>query len=127
MGQAKSRFKAASQGQLQRIVFVDEVPKEAHLRRYQFADACIDTYPCNGHTTTVDALYAGAPVVTLRDGKCMASRVSESALVNGLKLDCLVAVDEKELKEKLVCLLTNTNLYALVICFIHCGNHCQPL
>ncbi len=50
-----------------------------HVARAQAADLALDTFPCNGHTTTSDMLWAGLPVVTLK-GQNFASRVSESLL-----------------------------------------------
>lgn len=48
-----------------RIIFSNEVSKEEHLRRSQLADLCLDTYAVNGHTTTMDMLWAGTPVITI--------------------------------------------------------------
>ena len=48
-----------------RIVFSPVAPKEEHVRRGQLADVCLDTPLCNGHTTGVDVLWAGTPMVTL--------------------------------------------------------------
>jgi predicted O-linked N-acetylglucosamine transferase (SPINDLY family) len=63
-----------------RIIFAKRVPRvEDHLARYRHADLCLDTFPYNGHTTTSDALFMGAPVVT-RAGTSFASRVATSLL-----------------------------------------------
>jgi len=35
------------------------------VRRGQLADVCLDTPICNGHTTGMDVLWAGTPMVTL--------------------------------------------------------------
>ena len=48
-----------------------------HLARLGLADLFLDTYPYNAHTTAVDALAAGVPVLTLR-GRSFASRVATS-------------------------------------------------
>ena len=45
----------------------------------QLADLALDTWTCNGHTTTSDALWAGVPVVA-RSGRHFASRVAASCL-----------------------------------------------
>ncbi len=74
-----------------RLVFADIVPVEDHLRRLPQADIALDTAPCNGHTTTSDALWAGVPVITLR-GTSFAGRVSES-LLTAVGLGELVAQD----------------------------------
>jgi predicted O-linked N-acetylglucosamine transferase (SPINDLY family) len=48
-----------------RLVFAPPVGMEAHLARIGAADLALDSWPCNGHTTTSDALAAGVPVVTM--------------------------------------------------------------
>ena len=35
------------------------------MRRGQLADVCLDTPICNGHTTGMDVLWAGTPMVTM--------------------------------------------------------------
>ena len=68
-----------------RIIFADKKPQDQHLNRLPLGDLALDTYPCCGHTTTSDALYAGLPVLTLA-GKSFHSRVSASLLkVQGLE------------------------------------------
>ena len=47
--------------------------KEEHVRRGQLVDVCLDTPLCNGHTTGMDVLWAGTPMVTL-PGETLASR-----------------------------------------------------
>lgn len=39
--------------------------QEEHVRRGQLADLCLDTPLCNGHTTGMDVLWAGTPMITL--------------------------------------------------------------
>lgn len=56
-----------------RVVFSKIACKEEHVRRGQLADVCLDTPLCNGHTTAMDVLWAGTPVVTL-PGETLASR-----------------------------------------------------
>ncbi|KAL5012673.1 hypothetical protein ScPMuIL_011224 [Solemya velum] len=62
-----------------RIIFSPVAPKEEHVRRGQLADVCLDTPLCNGHTTGMDVLWAGTPMVTLH-GETLASRVAASQL-----------------------------------------------
>ena len=64
---------------MNRLIFAQRLPLDDHLSRYQLADLCIDTFPCNGHTTTSDALWTGIPVVTLA-GESFSSRVAASLL-----------------------------------------------
>ncbi|CAH1776946.1 unnamed protein product [Owenia fusiformis] len=61
------------------IVFSPVAPKEEHVRRGQLADVCLDTPLCNGHTTGMDVLWAGTPMVTL-PAETLASRVAASQL-----------------------------------------------
>jgi len=63
----------------ERLIFMPRAKLADHLRRLGAADLALDSWPCNGHTTTSDALWAGVPVVTLR-GSNFAGRVSESLL-----------------------------------------------
>jgi len=62
-----------------RIVFSNVAAKEEHVRRGQLVDVCLDTPLCNGHTTGMDVLWAGTPMVTLV-GETLASRVAASQL-----------------------------------------------
>jgi protein O-GlcNAc transferase len=62
-----------------RIIFSNVAAKEEHVRRGQLADVCLDTPLCNGHTTSMDVLWAGTPVITLAS-ETLASRVAASQL-----------------------------------------------
>lgn len=62
-----------------RLIFSPMRQHTEHLLRYRLADVCLDTFVYNGHTTTVDALSMGIPVVTLR-GQSVVSRVAASML-----------------------------------------------
>ncbi|XP_022697467.1 UDP-N-acetylglucosamine--peptide N-acetylglucosaminyltransferase 110 kDa subunit-like isoform X2 [Varroa jacobsoni] len=62
-----------------RVVFSNVAAKEEHVRRGQLADVCLDTPLCNGHTTGMDVLWAGTPMVTL-PLETLASRVASSQL-----------------------------------------------
>ena len=74
-----------------RIHFAKKMAYPDHIARLQAADLGLDTFPCNGHTTTSDTLWAGVPVLTMR-GTTFASRVSES-LLKAIGLEELVAAD----------------------------------
>nr|CAB3264558.1 UDP-N-acetylglucosamine--peptide N-acetylglucosaminyltransferase 110 kDa subunit [Phallusia mammillata] len=77
-----------------RIIFSPVAPKEEHVRRGQLADICLDTPLCNGHTTGMDVLWAGCPMVTLPK-ETLASRVASSQLAT---LGCseLIATNRDE-------------------------------
>lgn len=48
-----------------KIIFSNVAAKEEHVRRGQLADVCLDTPLCNGHTTGMDILWTGTPMITL--------------------------------------------------------------
>lgn len=64
----------------QRIFFSRKVLHEEHLSRYRCVDVFLDTFSCNAHTTAIEALAAGVPVVTL-PGLTVVSRVCSSLLI----------------------------------------------
>lgn len=80
-----------------RIIFSKIACKEEHVRRGQLADVCLDTPLCNGHTTTMDILWAGTPVVTL-PGETLASRVAASQL-KALNCPELIAKSQQEYED----------------------------
>jgi len=63
-----------------RLVFAPRLPSIAdHLARYRVADLALDTHPYTSHTTAVDILWAGLPLITLQ-GDTFAGRVASSVL-----------------------------------------------
>ena len=80
-----------------RVIFSPVAPKEEHVRRGRLADLCLDTPLCNGHTTGMDVLWAGTPVLTL-PLETLASRVAASQLY-ALGFPELVASSRKEYED----------------------------
>ncbi len=77
-----------------RIVFATRIdPMEDHLARYRLADLFLDTSPYNAHTTAMDSLKAGVPIISLA-GKSFASRVGAS-LLTAVGLPELITHDEQ--------------------------------
>lgn len=68
--------------------------QEEHVRRGQLADVCLDTPLCNGHTTGMDVLWAGTPMVCLPK-ETLASRVASSQL-KALGCTELIARDKED-------------------------------
>lgn len=62
-----------------RLAFAARLPQAEHLARQRLADLFLDTLPCNAHTTTSDALWAGLPVLTCIGG-AFAGRVAASVV-----------------------------------------------
>jgi protein O-GlcNAc transferase len=77
-----------------RVGFIDRGSREDYLRAYRQIDIALDTVPYNGHTTSLDALWMGVPVVTLI-GQTIAGRAGFSQASN-LKLTELVAKTDEE-------------------------------
>ncbi len=73
----------------ERIDFVERLPSREYMELYHRIDIALDTLPYNGHTTTLDGLWMGVPVVTLVGGTTV-GRAGFSQLSN-LALSDLVA------------------------------------
>ncbi len=74
---------------------LEMVPGDAdladHLARYRDVDIALDPFPCNGGTTSLEALWMGVPVVTMA-GETFMSRQGLTFL-GLLGLDDLIAAD----------------------------------
>jgi predicted O-linked N-acetylglucosamine transferase (SPINDLY family) len=65
----------------ERIEFVVERPRREYLELYHRIDVMLDSFPYNGHTTSLDAMWMGVPVVSLA-GEQIVSRAGLSQLSN---------------------------------------------
>lgn len=65
----------------QRVRFVDKGPRQQYLEYYHELDIALDTLPYNGHTTSLDALWMGVPLVTLV-GQTVVGRAGLSQLTS---------------------------------------------
>ena len=83
-----------------RLVFAPYWTHERHLGRLTHADLMVDTFHYNAHTTTLDALAAGVPVLTCT-GTTMPSRAATSML-KAFGLTELVASDFAQYEERLL-------------------------
>jgi len=77
-----------------RIEFVDRSGRLDYLSRYREIDICLDTFPYNGHTTSLDALWMGVPTVTLT-GHTVVGRAGVSQALN-VDLPELIATTQEE-------------------------------
>jgi predicted O-linked N-acetylglucosamine transferase (SPINDLY family) len=64
-----------------RVEFFPRLPVAEYLSRYSMMDIALDTFPCAGGTTTLDALWMGVPVVSIA-GERPFSRGGASILGN---------------------------------------------
>jgi len=81
-----------------------------HLQLYGLVDVALDTYPYHGTTTTCEALWMGAPVVTLA-GRTHASRVGASLLTSA-GLPELIAQTPEQYVEIAAALIENPSRLA---------------
>ncbi len=79
-----------------RVKLIDRTPGlDAHLTAYNQVDIALDPYPYTGTTTTVEALWMGVPVLTLKGDRFVA-HVGESLLSN-VGLESWIASSEADL------------------------------
>ena len=77
-----------------RIFFSEKIEYQKYLERFQLADLFLDTYPYGGHTTSIEALSSGLPILTMQ-GEGFQSRVTASLLKN-LELDELITSNKED-------------------------------
>ena len=88
-----------------RIIYAERIKlMEDHLSRYSLANLFLDTHPYNAHTTSVDALKTGVPVITLM-GESFASRVAAS-LLSAVGLPELISSSQDKYEELAIDLAT---------------------
>lgn len=62
-----------------RLVFAPRVTHAEHITRFRLADVFLDTFSCNAHTTCIESLAAGVPVLTM-PGETVVARVAAGLL-----------------------------------------------
>ena len=94
-----------------RLIFANRAPSSSqHLARLKLADLFLDTLPYNAHASSMDALWAGVPVLT-RIGAAFAGRVAASVL-RSIELPELVTTSVQQYEALAVELATNPPLLA---------------
>jgi predicted O-linked N-acetylglucosamine transferase (SPINDLY family) len=89
-----------------RLHFAPRAPSQPeYLARLRLGDLFLDTVPYNAHTTAIDALWAGLPVLT-RLGQGFAARVAGS-LLHAIDLPELVTATTEEYEDLAVDLAKN--------------------
>jgi protein O-GlcNAc transferase len=83
-----------------RVEFLQFQPRRGYLEVYQRIDIGLDTLPYNGHTTSLDSLWMGVPVVT-RIGSTVVGRAGWSQLRN-LNLQELAAETDEQFRSIVV-------------------------
>ncbi len=77
-----------------RLHFVSRRPRGGYMQLYHQIDIGLDTWPYNGHSTSLDSYWMGVPAVTLV-GKTVVGRAGLSQLTN-LGLNELIARDPEQ-------------------------------
>ncbi len=77
----------------ERVEFLPFQPRGEYLRAYHDIDLGLDTFPYNGHTTSLDSLWMGVPVVT-RVGRTSVGRGGLSQLFQMDLLELAAESDE---------------------------------
>ena len=84
-----------------RVFFAERTDTiEDHLARHSCADVFVDTFTYNAHSTSIDSLWAGLPVVCVM-GNNYQSRASASYLTT-LGLPSLIAKDILDYEKKII-------------------------
>ena len=72
----------------------------SHINNYDKIDMCLDTFPFNGVTTTIEALWKNVPVIT-KSGYNFNSRCGESILINA-GIDDFIATNNEDYISKAI-------------------------
>ncbi len=83
-----------------------------HLARIALADLFLDNYPYNAHSTAIDSLKVGVPVLTFM-GQSFASRVAAS-LLHAIGLPELITRSKEDYESLAIELSTNFEKLAIV-------------
>ena len=107
----------------QRLINAPRMPEKAdHLARHACADLFLDTLTFNAHSTALDALWAGVPLVTCQ-GETFQSRVV-TAILRAAGLDDLVVMDIAAYEEKVIEICASPALLAEIKTRLASGIDC---
>ncbi len=89
---------------------MDRQPRRKYFELYHRIDLALDTFPYNGHTTSLEGLWMGVPVLTYV-GQTTVGRAGLSQLTNIGRAD-LAASSEGEFVKKAAELADNSSYLA---------------
>lgn len=84
----------------ERLILEGSVSRDAYYEAYNGVDVVLDTFPYPGGTTSVDALWMGVPVLTLKGDRFL-SHLGESIAINAGQ-DDWIAQDQDDYVRKAV-------------------------
>jgi len=93
----------------ERLIFADRVDHAIHLGRHQLADLFLDSKTFNAHTTAMESLWDGTPLITIH-GTHSASRIAASIL-KAAKLDELITDNFQDYEALAIQLATDNTYY----------------
>jgi predicted O-linked N-acetylglucosamine transferase (SPINDLY family) len=94
-----------------RLIFADhETNKAKHLARLSLSNLFLDAFAIGAHTTCVDALWVGVPLVTCQ-GDTFVQR-GASSILKAIDLPELITTNKKEYEDKIIQLVKNPDSYA---------------
>jgi predicted O-linked N-acetylglucosamine transferase (SPINDLY family) len=109
-----------------RIIFAERVGSiEDHLSRISLSDLFLDTNPYNAHSTAIDFLKAGVPIIAI-PGNSFPSRVSASILY-AIGLPELIMKNQAEYELKAIELAKNPTLLTNIKEKLAKNRKCAPL
>lgn len=109
-----------------RLVFAPRTDDPAdHLARYGLVDLALDTFPYGSHTTSADALFGGAPILTIQ-GRSFAARVS-SSIVCAHGMPQLVSTSVEEYVAKAIAIGNDPALAASLKALVVANRSSRPL
>jgi predicted O-linked N-acetylglucosamine transferase (SPINDLY family) len=108
-----------------RLILAKRMKLGEHLARHRLADLFVDTLPYNAHTTAIDALWAGLPVLTQR-GPAFPGRVAAS-LLHAVGLPELITENSLDYERLAVALAANPDQLAILKCKLAQNRLAMPL
>ncbi len=89
----------------ERLIFIGRQPKDLYLASYRLADLFLDTYYYNANTTTVDALWAGLPVLTCPSSNYCGRGATSS--LNAIGVPELIMPDQESYRDRAIYFYNN--------------------
>lgn len=83
-----------------RLIFAEKLENSEHLKRFCLMDLFLDTFPYNAHSTALEAIRCGVPILTI-SGKSFVSRVAGS-LLSAINNENLICEDYSEYIDKAI-------------------------